>query len=95
MTMADYLVGIGITIAGVGLQLMFQGEALKRSVNTIGLGRGAFSIGIFWIVLGLIAIVSGSWNKWGLGVVLPEAIIILAAIVYAAFRKRRPPAPMV
>ena len=95
MTMADYLIGIGITIAGVGIQLRFQGQALRMANKTRGLGNGAFVIGSFWAALGLIAMFFGSWDKWGFSAVVPEAIIILAVVVYSAIRKRQHRALMI
>ena len=90
MTMAYYLAGIGITVAGVGLQLLFQGEALKKVAKTNELGRWSSSCGIFWSILGLIAVIAGSYKIWGLYLVLPEVLIILALIGYFTYRKYHP-----
>ncbi|GEM_PF-3220149 len=93
MEMAYYLAGIGITVAGVGLQLVFQGEALKKTVRTNELGKGASGFGIFWAILGLIAVIVGSYKIWGFSLVIPEVLIILALIGYFTYRKYHPRVP--
>lgn len=90
MEIAYYLAGIGITVAGVGLQLVFQGEALKKVAKTNELGRWASSSGIFWAILGLIAVIVGSYKIWGFSLVLPEVLIIFALIGYFTYRKYHP-----
>ena len=49
---AYWALGIGLTMAGVGLALQYQGEALKRSVQTQDIGKKSYVTGIAWTVMG-------------------------------------------
>ncbi len=49
---AYWALGIGLTMAGVGRTLQYQGEAFKKSAKTQDIGRKSYSTGIAWTVMG-------------------------------------------
>lgn len=56
---AYWALGIGITIIGVGLTLLYQGEALKKSKQTQDIGKKSYGAGIAWVVLGSFTLLLG------------------------------------
>jgi len=57
--MTYWLMGIGATMAGVGLGCKYQGEALKRSETTEDIGKKSFAVGAVWEGVGFAALVAG------------------------------------
>jgi hypothetical protein len=57
---AYWALGIGLTMAGVGRTLQYQGEALKKSAKTQDIGRKSYSTGIAWTVMGGFIFLLGS-----------------------------------
>ena len=49
---AYWALGIGLTMAGVGCTLQYQGEALKKTKQTQDIGKKSYNTGIAWIVMG-------------------------------------------
>ena len=56
---AYWALGIGVTIVGVGLSLLFQGQALKLADNTRTIGKASYAMGVVWMILGCFCFVFG------------------------------------
>lgn len=56
---AYWALAIGLTMAGVGLNLQYQGEAFKRSDQTKDIGKKSCVTGIIWTTMGGIVFVIG------------------------------------
>lgn len=57
--MTYWAMGIGATMAGVGLTCKYQGEALRRSKKTEDIGKKSFIVGKVWEGIGFSAFVVG------------------------------------
>jgi hypothetical protein len=54
-----WILGIGLTMTGVGLTLLYQGEALKRSRQNQDIGKRSYGAGLAWTVLGGLIVLTG------------------------------------
>ena len=52
MLQADYFIGVGAILAGIGIIIVFQGLGFLRSNKTVGIGKAAYGFGMFWAILG-------------------------------------------